>query len=51
MELHPEISKILVCPSCRSSLNYNKHRENLVCSHCKLEYPVEGDIPIFTQKE
>jgi uncharacterized protein YbaR (Trm112 family) len=36
---------ILVCPACGSELNLNK--KELICTACKLAYPIEDNIPIM----
>tara|TARA_R110002074_G_scaffold366065_2_gene539917 strand:+ start:48793 stop:48981 length:189 start_codon:yes stop_codon:yes gene_type:complete len=38
---------ILACPACKSSLNYLKEQQELVCIPCRLAYPVRDDIPIM----
>ena len=42
---------ILVCPVCKSSLEYRKEQKELVCKPCKLAFPVRYDIPIMLEEE
>lgn len=42
---------ILVCPVCKSSLEYRKEQKELVCKPCKLAFPVRDDIPIMLEEE
>jgi uncharacterized protein YbaR (Trm112 family) len=47
MSLAPELLQILVCPKCKSELEYNKEPEQLICNECRLIYRIEDDIPIM----
>ncbi len=38
---------ILVCPICKTSLQYNKSAAQLLCQPCKLAYPIENNIPVM----
>lgn len=42
---------ILACPSCKSSLNYQKAEQELVCKACRLAYPIRDDIPVMLVEE
>lgn len=42
---------ILVCPVCKGNLDYRKDVAELVCSPCKLAYPIRDDIPIMLVDE
>ncbi len=42
---------ILVCPICKSNLEYRKAEHELVCKPCKLAYPIRDDIPIMLEEE
>ena len=39
--------EILVCPKCKGSVDYNAKKTALVCTSCKLEYPIRDDIPVM----
>ena len=43
--------EILACPSCKGSLNYNKAQQELICSACRLAYPIRDDIPVMLTDE
>jgi uncharacterized protein len=49
--LSPQLLAILVCPKCRGELEYREKESSLVCSACKLRYPVRDDIPIMLVDE
>lgn len=42
---------ILACPSCKSSLSYQKSEQELVCKACRLAYPIRDDIPVMLVEE
>lgn len=47
MTLHPELLAILVCPKCKGELEYRPTESVLVCTACRLRYPIRDDIPIM----
>ncbi len=47
MTLSPELLAILVCPKCKGDLEYREAEQSLVCSACRLRYPIRDDIPIM----
>lgn len=47
MTLDPRLLEILVCPKCRSELEYDEAANVLKCPTCRLEYRIEDDIPIL----
>lgn len=48
MSLDPELLAILVCPQCKGQLEHREAPEEaLVCTTCRLAYPVEDDIPVM----
>lgn len=42
---------ILVCPICKSGLEYRQKAQELVCKPCKLAFPIRDDIPIMLEDE
>ena len=42
---------ILVCPSCKGPLIYDKKKSELVCNADRLAYPVRDDIPVMLEDE
>src|SRR5271154_218834 len=51
MALSQELLDILACPKCKGDLHLNDKQDGLVCSACRLEYPVRDDIPIMLIEE
>ena len=49
--LSEKLLEILVCPSCKGELEYNREKEKLICHSCRLIYRVEDDIPIMLIEE
>lgn len=47
MSLAPDLLEILVCPKCKGDLEYRPDDQVLVCSACRLAYPIEDDIPVM----
>jgi uncharacterized protein len=42
---------ILACPICKSSLRYDKTKEELICRADRLAFPVRDDIPVMLEDE
>ena len=42
---------ILVCPVCKSPLNYRKTEQELVCKPCRLAFQIKDDIPVMLEEE
>lgn len=49
--LDRKLLDILVCPVCKGEVALNQAKTGLICNKCKLEYPVEDDIPIMLPEE
>ena len=49
--MDPRLLEILVCPVCKSPLDYRKAVGELVCKACRLAYPVKDDIPVMLEDE
>jgi uncharacterized protein len=47
MMLDERLLRILVCPSCRASLEYKERRKVLICTDCTTRYEVREGIPIM----
>ena len=45
--LDERLLDILVCPACRSSVEYKERRHVVVCTDCGRRYPVQDGIPIM----
>jgi len=42
-----ELLEILACPKCKGDIEYLEKEDKLLCSACKLKYPIRDDIPIM----
>jgi len=49
--LSPELLAIIVCPACRSRLDYSDERQTLTCTACRRIYPIKDGIPILLVEE
>jgi uncharacterized protein YbaR (Trm112 family) len=38
---------ILVCPLCKAKLEADKANDELICTKCKLAYPIDDGIPVM----
>ena len=37
----------IVCPVCKSQLAYTKNKKDLICTKCKVQYPIKNGVPIL----
>ncbi len=42
---------ILVCPSCKGPLQYDKKNAELICKADRLAYPIRDEIPVMLEDE
>lgn len=47
MALRKELLDILACPKCKGDLDYREPENRLICTACKLAYPVREGIPVM----
>jgi uncharacterized protein YbaR (Trm112 family) len=47
MAISRELLEILACPKCKGDVVLNQQESGLVCSACRLVYPVRDDIPVM----
>jgi uncharacterized protein YbaR (Trm112 family)/SAM-dependent methyltransferase len=47
IEIPSKLLNILACPFCKTRVYLNKSKNNLICSSCKAEFQIEGNIPIM----
>jgi uncharacterized protein YbaR (Trm112 family) len=47
MGINKDLLEILACPKCKGDIQLNEKGDGLVCSKCKLLYPIREDIPIM----
>jgi uncharacterized protein YbaR (Trm112 family) len=45
--LDPQLLDLLVCPKCKSKLEYRPEVPSLDCGTCGLRYPIRDEIPIL----
>ena len=45
MAISQELLEILACPKCKGDIKLNPQGDGLVCSACRLVYPIKDDIP------
>jgi uncharacterized protein YbaR (Trm112 family) len=45
--LDPQLLDLLVCPKCKSELEYRPEVPALDCGKCGLRYPIRDEIPIL----
>jgi uncharacterized protein YbaR (Trm112 family) len=51
METDPKLLEILVCPVTRTTLHYDRERQELVSRTAGLAYPIRGGVPIMLPGE
>ncbi|HQT81614.1 MAG: tetraacyldisaccharide 4'-kinase [Ferrovum sp. 37-45-19] len=49
--MDPKLLEILVCPLCKGPLIKKMGRSELICSPCRLAFPIRNDIPVMLQQE
>lgn len=42
-----KLLEVLVCPACKSKLQYSAAAQTLTCKPCALIYPIENGIPLM----
>ena len=47
MALSEDLLSILVCPTCKGDLQYNRDENHLTCPACRLRYRIVDDIPVM----
>ena len=51
MSLSKNLLEILVCPKCKGELYLSKDEIYLICTPCKVNYPIREDIPVMLIEE
>ncbi len=51
MPIDKELLVILACPKCKGDIALTEKGDGLVCSACKLMYPIKDDIPVMLVDE
>ena len=49
--IDPKLLEILVCPLTKSTLEYDRERQELISHSAKLAYPIRDGIPIMLPEE
>lgn len=47
----PKLLEILVCPVTKTTLEYDRERQELVSRAARLAYPIRDGIPILLEEE
>jgi len=50
-EVDPKLLEILVCPVTKTSLRYDRERQELISDKAQLAYPIRDGIPIMLADE
>jgi uncharacterized protein YbaR (Trm112 family) len=45
--INKDLLEILACPKCKEKVVLDPDGAYLICSNCRVRYPVEDDIPIM----
>ena len=46
-EMNSHLLSILVCPNCKSRLDFDKEHQKLICNVDKLSFDIIDDIPVL----
>lgn len=47
----PRLLEVLVCPVTKSTLRYDREKQELISDSAKLAYPIRGGVPIMLPDE
>lgn len=47
MTISKDLLDILACPKCKGDIHLNEKNDGLICTACKLFYPIKDDIPVM----
>jgi len=50
-EVDPKLLEILVCPLTKSTLRYDRERQELISDKARLAFPIRDGIPIMLTDE
>ena len=51
MDTDPKLLEILVCPLTKTTLHYDRERQELVSRAAGLAYPIRGGVPVMLPDE
>lgn len=47
MSIRSELLELLACPKCKQAVGLAEDGDAILCSVCRLRYPVRDDIPVM----
>jgi uncharacterized protein YbaR (Trm112 family) len=50
-EVDPKLLEILVCPLTKTTLEYDRERQELISRAARLAFPIRDGIPIMLEEE
>jgi uncharacterized protein len=50
-QIDPKLLEILVCPVTKTTLEYNRDKQELISRAARLAYPIRDGIPIMLPEE
>lgn len=50
-DVDPKLLEILVCPITKSTLRYDREKQELISDQAKLAYPIRDGIPVMLESE
>jgi uncharacterized protein YbaR (Trm112 family) len=51
MSLDENLLEILACPKCKHAIEVNDQETAVICSSCRLSFPVRNGIPVMLLDE
>ena len=51
MPLDKELLSILACPQCKGDLTVTDEEDGLVCTQCRIVFPIKEGVPILMMEE
>jgi uncharacterized protein YbaR (Trm112 family) len=51
MDTDPKLLEILICPVTRTTLHYDRDKQELISRAAGLAYPIRGGVPIMLAAE
>jgi len=51
MDIDPKLLEILVCPLTKTTLRYDRDKQELISRAAGLAYPIRGGIPVMLSGE
>ena len=47
MSVRSELLEILACPKCKQAVKLSDEGDAILCTTCRLRYPIRDDIPVM----